>query len=207
MNRTVMLSRTGPNLTSGNACWETPPAIFAKLNDEFNFEIDLCADPARHLCPTYFGPSSPFHTNALQAPWAMFGKVGYCNPPYGPFVPYILRAAWLATDYGFTTALLLPMRATKAFHQYIIAPRPYGAAELRFCDKRITFWENGAPRINPKTGKPDPAPFDSIIVIYRPGSTELKVSPWNVPKHVGTPAPSPVRTIHEHPLIETPSTS
>lgn len=182
MNRKVLHSRTGKDLTSGNSCWETPPAIFKKLNDEFKFDIDICADSKRNLCRKYFGPGSPFHTNALEAPWSFIGTVGFCNPPYGPFVPHVLRVALEATLYGFTTVLLLPMRATRAFHSTIIAPN--GANELRFCDKRITFWENGAPRINPRTGKPDPAPFDSIIVVYRPGGGHVAVSSWAVPKHL-----------------------
>ena len=32
------------DLTTGNACWQTPPAIFAQLNHDFGpFEIDLTA--------------------------------------------------------------------------------------------------------------------------------------------------------------------
>ncbi len=177
MNRAVLLSPTQRDVTSGNACWETPPAVFSKLNEEFNFEIDLCADPDRALCPIYFGPGSPYHIDALEAPWPMFGKtVAFCNPPYGPFVPKILPIAKVnALYYGFTSVFLIPMRVTKAFTNYILD----GAAEVRFCDRRLSFYENGVPR--------DPAPFDSIIVVYRPGCYKPEFSSWSVPHHVGTP--------------------
>ena len=185
----VLLSRTGEP-TSPSACWETPPAVFAKLHEEFVFEIDLCADPKRALCEMYFGPGSPLHTDALEAPWEHFGKtVFWINPPYGKMVPTLLcKARVNAAYYGCTTVFLLPMRATRAFHEYILE----GATELRFCDKRLTFWENGAPRVNPRTGRPDPAPFDSILVVYRPSHGRIMtptVSTWHVPAHTSsTPA-------------------
>ena len=48
------------DLTTGNACWETPPAVFAKLSEDFGpFDVDLTADARRHLCPVWFGPDSP----------------------------------------------------------------------------------------------------------------------------------------------------
>ncbi len=195
VNMGVVLGRTQADVTSGNAVWETPPAVFAKLHAEFNFEIDLCADAKRALCPIWFGPGSRFHTDAHEAPWIHFGKtVAFCNPPYGPFVPRLLAIAAVNSKYyGFTTVFLLPMRATRAFHTHVID----GASELRFCNRRITFWEDGSPRLNKKAldrgqFRYDPAPFDSIIVVYRPKwlvDEGLLVSTWHVPAHTSsTPA-------------------
>jgi hypothetical protein len=171
------------DLTTGNACWETPPAIFAKLHADFGpFDLDLTADARRHLCPMWFGPNSPSGwTDALIAPWSRFGTRGYSNPPYGPFVQQLLREARAhALLHGFTSVLLLPMRATKAFHAHVLA----GASELLFCDKRIVFFEHGSPRLNPRTGKPDGALFDSIVVIFRPDRQALTAGAWKVPPHV-----------------------
>lgn len=171
------------DLTTGNACWETPPAIFEKLNADFGpFDIDLTADLQRHLCPVWFGPmSSVLQYDALIADWMEHGRCGYSNPPYGPFVQKILAKANAEAVSGFTTVLLLPMRVTKAFKTHIL----HGASELLFCDKRIVFWENGAPRLNPKTGKPDCALFDSIVVVYRPDHrrTPPTIGEWHVPPH------------------------
>jgi phage N-6-adenine-methyltransferase len=171
------------DLTTGNACWETPPAIFDALDAEFHFDVDLTADAARAKCRTWLGPGSThgLHAHdAIAAPWACYGDTGYSNPPYGRFVGQMLAKAKWEADKGFTSVLLLPMRVTVAFRAHVLR----GAAELRFCDKRITFWENGAPRINPRTGKPDPALFDSIVVVYRPGISDPRVSVWQVPPHV-----------------------
>lgn len=177
------------DLTTGNACWETPPIVFAKLNQDFGpFDIDLTADAKRHLCQVWFGPNSPIaEFDALSATWIGGGRQrGYSNPPYGPFIQQLLPVAKRWKDMGFASTLLLPMRVTKAFKAHVLG----GATELLFCDTRLTFFENGIPRLNERKwveeGKAiaDPAVFDSIIVRYLPGRTELRVGIWNVPKHV-----------------------
>lgn len=168
------------NLTSGNACWETPPAVFAKLNADFGpFDLDLTADAGRALCPRWFGPGAN-RPDALTALWSWLGCTGYSNPPYGKFAAKLIRKARQEAGHSFTSTLLLPMRVTAAFKRDIL---PH-AAELLFCDSRITFWENGSPRINPRTGKLDRAMFDSIVVRFIAGHTGgPKVGVWQVPPH------------------------
>ena len=188
--RDKLLSGTNQDdLTSGNACWETPPLVYLGLvEDAGGFDIDLTADAGRALCPLWFGPGSPLATDALTAHWASHGRRGYSNPPYGPFVQKLLAKAKQEAQKGFTSHLLLPMRATKAFHAHVLD----GASDLLFCDKRITFFENGVPRLNVKQWKEkgrvvaDPAVFDSIIVIFRPQAwpKALKAGAWKVPPHV-----------------------
>lgn len=171
------------DLTAGNACWETAPAIFAKLNHDFGpFDVDLTADAQRHLCANWFGPGSNVHEyDALLADWRFWGVNGYSNPPYGPFIQKVLPIAKQQAASGFASTFLLPLRVTKAFKAHILN----GASDLLFCDKRLVFWENGAPRLNPKTGKPDCALFDSIVVRYQPGdwSNGPRVGIWEVPPH------------------------
>jgi hypothetical protein len=177
------------DLTSGNACWETPPAIFAALNHEFGpFDVDLTADAQRHLCAAWFGPDGT-RPDALTAAWYAYGWKGYSNPPYGPFVQRLLPCAKLqAHQHNFETTLLLPMRVTKAFRAHVLK----GASHLLFCDARITFFEHGVPRLNEKNYHAgrlvgDPAMFDSVVVRYVPGhpiDAPPVVSLWHVPDHV-----------------------
>lgn len=179
------------DLTSGNACWETAPLVFQKLNEDFGeFDVDLTADATRHLCDEWFGPDSNVgEYDALTADWpACQRRNGFSNPPYGPFIQKLLAIAktWSRRGEGFTSTLLLPMRVTKAFKAHVL----HGASDLLFCDKRLVFFEHGVPRLNNKLwtekGKAvaDAAVFDSIIVRYRPYSTMLNVGVWEVPKHV-----------------------
>lgn len=187
--RDKFASATQADLTTGNACWETAPALYEALNDEFGpFDIDLTADSDRHLCDLWFGPGSPVgEYDALSAVWAAHGLRGYSNPPYDRrFVPKILARARYMQELGFESLFLLPLRVTKAFHEHVLK----AASDLYFLDKRLVFFENGVPRCSfDKSGnvRPDTALFDSILVRYRLDNdydNRPEVHTWHVPKHV-----------------------
>jgi hypothetical protein len=36
--------------------WETPPRLFAKLDEEFHFTLDACALPENAKCKRFFSP-------------------------------------------------------------------------------------------------------------------------------------------------------
>jgi len=174
---------TQKDINAGNACLETPPQVFHKLEDDFGpFEIDLTANAQNHLCLVWFGPGG-IAEDALTASWHVCGATGYSNPPYGPFVSKILKKAKQEAAMGFTSTLLLPVRMKRAIHQHVLQ----GASELWFCDKRIAFWEGGAPKLDPKTQKPTGALFDSMIVRYLPGMhfSAPRARSWKVPPHNG----------------------
>lgn len=173
----------------GNGCWETPPLLYKAIAKDFGpFDIDLTADASRHLRPIWFGPGSPVDvTDCLTAGWWAYGRTGFSNPPYGRFVPQLLPyARTMAQDHGFSSTLLLPMRATLAFHAHILA----GANELWYCDHRICFFENGVPRLNVQAWEKrrramaDSAVFDSILVRYTGAASPLRIGSWHVPPHV-----------------------
>jgi hypothetical protein len=152
-----------------------------QLSADFGpFDIDLTADAQRHLVPQWFGPGGLVE-DALLANWLAYGQTGYSNPPYGPFVARILKKAKVQASHGFASTFLLPVRITKAFHANVLN----GASHLLFCDRRIAFWENGAPKLDPGTGKPTGALFDSMIVRYLPGQrfSPPRVGSWKVPHH------------------------
>jgi hypothetical protein len=188
--RNKIVSGTGPDLTSGNACWETAPLAYADICRRFacleRFTIDLTADAGRALEGRYFGPGSPIGVDALAVDWSAHGFDGFSNPPYGPFIRSILEKAIEQKARGFTSVFLIPLRITKAFQRFALAEGT--AAEIWFADKRLVFFEDGAPRISfDKRGKPRPdaALFDSCLVVYRPGHTgRPAVGLWTVPAHV-----------------------
>ncbi|KKN41447.1 hypothetical protein LCGC14_0723180 [marine sediment metagenome] len=173
--------------------WQTPPAVFAALNAQFGpFDLDLTANAKNHLCERWMGPGGNMPQDALATPWRLYGTRGYSNPPYGrSFVPQLLAKAAQEASLGFDTTLLLPLRVTKAFRQWIIG----SASTLYYCDRRICFWEDGHPRWNAKRlthGRltPDPAMFDSIVVRFDPHVvaskrlSSLRTDIFQVPPHV-----------------------
>lgn len=100
-------------------------------------------------------------TDGLNQSWNCGGAV-FCNPPYGRELKKWIRKAYTESQSGETIVLLIPARTdTSFFHDYI-----YGKAEIRFIRGRLIFTdEDGNPQIDAK-GRPMPAPFPSMIVIY-----------------------------------------
>jgi hypothetical protein len=56
------------NSKDGKHYWLTPPELYKKLNDEFNFDFDPCPYP------------KPDNFDGLDAEW---GDSNYVNPPFG----------------------------------------------------------------------------------------------------------------------------
>ncbi len=136
MNTSVMFS-------SKTDLWATPWAFFSTLNDEFHFEVDVCAIPENAKCDRFFTPDM----DGLKQNWE--GLRCWCNPPYGREI-----SSWVqkAAQSNALTVMLLPARTdTKWFHDYI-----YNKAEIRFVKGRLKF---GNER--------NSAPFPSMVVIFR----------------------------------------
>lgn len=139
MNADVMFS-------SKTDQWSTPQDFFDKLNNEFNFTLDPCADEFNHKCDYYFTKEQ----NGLIQDWR--GNRVFCNPPYGKAIK-----DWVEKCYNESlkpdtlVVMLIPARTdTSYFHDYI-----YGNAELRFVRGRLKFGDSK-----------NSAPFPSMVVIF-----------------------------------------
>lgn len=138
---------TGVMFSSASDMWETPKDFFKKLDQEFHFNLDVCAVSENAKCAAYYTPEQ----DGLFQPW--YGRC-WCNPPYGrEIIKWVKKASDSAKD-GATVVMLLPARTdTKWFHEYIL-----GKAEIRFVRGRLKFG-------NSKNS----APFPSMIVIFEGG--------------------------------------
>ena len=74
-------------LTSKTDEWETPQWLFDKLNAQFNFKFDVCANQNNAKCKTYFDKE----TDGLSQEWT-----GACwmNPPYGRQIGKWIKKAY-----------------------------------------------------------------------------------------------------------------
>ena len=127
--------------------WATPQDFFDKLDLEFQFTLDPCADLHNHKCARYYNREQ----DGLIHDWG--GERVFCNPPYGKEI-----AKWVQKSFeesrkkNTLVVMLIPARTdTKYFHDFI-----YGKAEIRFIRGRLKFG-------NAKTA----APFPSMVVIFR----------------------------------------
>lgn len=128
--------------------WETPQDLFDKLNNEFQFTLDVCATPENAKCDKFYTEEQ----NGLKHPWK--GAV-WCNPPYGRGIGQWVRRALFASVSGATVVMLLPARTdTKWFHDYIYKRNN---VEIRFIRGRLKFG-----------GSKNSAPFPSMVVVFMP---------------------------------------
>lgn len=141
MNTQVMFS-------SATDMWATPQDFFDNLNNEFRFEIDVCATAENAKCKTFYTKEQ----NGLEMPW---NGVCWCNPPYGREIGKWVERAYTSSVGGATVVMLLPARTdTKWFHEYI-----YGKAEIRFIKGRLKFGDSK-----------NSAPFPSMVAVFRPNT-------------------------------------
>lgn len=127
--------------------WATPQDFFDKLNKEFHFDLDPCANADNHKCSDYYTKED----DGLSKDWQ--GRRVFCNPPYGRAI-----AAWVkkcheeAKKPNTLVVMLIPARTdTRWFHEYIYNK----TAEIRFIKGRLKFG-----------GSKNSAPFPSMVVIF-----------------------------------------
>ena len=131
---------------SKSESWSTPIDLFNKLNDEFGFTLDVCADSENTKCERYYTKDD----DALLQSW-----VGICwmNPPYGlQIIAWMKKAHHESAVNGSTVVCLVPVRSDTAWwHDYAMK------GDIRFIRGRLYFSESK-----------NAAPFPSAIVIFQP---------------------------------------
>jgi len=156
-----MTSTLAVHYSTGKDDWATPPDLFAALDAEFGFTLDVAANSSNTKCGLWLGPDSVLADDALDYYWPRLHTC-WCNPPYsrGLQAKFIAKAAEEQQWRGVTTVMLLPARTdTKAFHQYVwdvAKHQPREGVEVRFLKGRLKF-------VGAKHG----APFPSMVVVFR----------------------------------------
>lgn len=131
--------------------YETPTKLFKRLNNIYNFDLDVCADIKNHKCGAWFG----IKENGLEREWSAYGDIAWCNPPYSNW-PAWMKKSVNETANGVTTVFLIPPRTgTKAWFEYV----PY-ASEVIFLKGRVSFLLDKVPQT--RNGA------DSCLIIFRP---------------------------------------
>ena len=127
--------------------WATPQPFFDRLNEEFKFELDVCATAENSKCQFFFTEEM----DGLTKNWD--GMRVWMNPPYGRTIGAWVQKAHEASKRGATVVCLLPSRTdTKWWHDHCMQ------AEIRFVKGRLKFGNATAS-----------APFPSAVVVFRSG--------------------------------------
>jgi len=142
--------------------WRTPPSVFLALQEYFGeFDHDIAADDANHLCASYStekdGPPSA----------GSWGERNWGNIPFGNPRPF-MHAAMLADLMGKESVILTHANANSPW--FITALE---RAELFCPDKRLNFW-------HPAESAPG---ADRDTVVWHFGGTPGRVSSIAIPEH------------------------
>jgi len=129
--------------TNNTDLWSTPRWLFDKLNEQYHFNLDPCANSKNAKCEIYFDEQ----VDGLKQVWD--GAI-FMNPPYGREIGKWIKKAYESSLNGATVVCLLPSRTdTRWFHDYCVKGR------IEFLKGRLKFGD----------GK-NPAPFPSMIVVF-----------------------------------------
>ncbi len=124
--------------------WPTPEWLFAQLDREFHFTVDVAANPSNAKVPTKF---YTVDDDGLSQSWD--GETVWCNPPYGDQLKHWVYKA--ATSDALTV-MLVPARVDTIWFHNVVLNR----AEIRFIKGRLKFGD-----------ATDSAPFPCMLLIFR----------------------------------------
>jgi len=126
--------------------YRTPPELFAALDAEFDFKVDVAASESNALCVNFIDEQ----LNALACDWLPDPDNGvnewhfvWCNPPYSDIGPWVRKAAEQSRQ-GIGCTMLVMADTSVGWYAEAIKT----CQEVRFIvGGRISF-------IDPETGKP-----------------------------------------------------
>lgn len=134
---------TSVHFSSNSDEWETPHDLFANLDQEFGFTLDVCARPGNAKCERFFVPEQ----DGLAQDWS--GEVCWMNPPYSQVREWIAKAHEIGQAGGKVVCLVPARTDTGWWWDYCID------GEIRFLRGRLRF-----------VGAENGAPFPSAVVIF-----------------------------------------
>src|SRR3989344_6177998 len=142
MTTTDKVDNWGVAFKSEDQTWATPYPLFKKLDDEFNFTLDVCATEETTKVPhNYITPE----VDALTTSWNYYRMDGsssyphpnvcFMNPPYGREVGDWIKRAYEMSNLGCTVVCLTFVRSdTKWWREWAMK-----ASEIRFIESRVKF--------------------------------------------------------------------
>lgn len=149
MNTMATLGLFG-NAKGRTDVWSTPQDLFDKLDQVFNFTLDVCALPENAKCQDFYTPE----LNGLKQKWS---GVCWMNPPYGSEIKFWIEKASETAKQGHTVVALLPVRTDVGWWQEHCLNR-----EIHYIKGRLKF---GGCKHN--------APFGCAVVVFRPSLNDV----------------------------------
>jgi len=136
--------------------WRTPPDLFARLDQQHHFTVDVAATAENALCPIYL--TDALAVSWLDIPTTRYRPVCWCNPPYSQCRAFIEKAA-AERRRGVKTVCLVPSRTdTRWWHAHVWdGDGPRAGVHVEFLKGRLKF-----------SGSAQSAPFPSVVITFQP---------------------------------------
>lgn len=118
---------------SKEVVYSTPMSLFQPLKEEFDLQIDVCANEDNYKCNTYFTEEQ----DGLKQDW-----IGNCwmNPPFSRALnKWVKKAHQDAKKFSGTKVCLVPVRSNTKWWEEVVQD-----AEVRFIIGEVNF--NDEPR-------------------------------------------------------------
>ena len=134
--------------------WQTPQDLFDAIDQEFDFDVDICASEDNNLLPDYFTEER----SALTHHWNIYSRSFsvFMNPPYSQTQVFMERAAQQAKLHNIMVVALVNANTdTKWFGDAVKS-----ANEVRLFTGRIGF-------VKPSGKKASGNPKGQCLIIWR----------------------------------------
>ncbi|MCP4393466.1 MAG: phage N-6-adenine-methyltransferase [Alphaproteobacteria bacterium] len=134
--------------------WQTPIALFNALDQEFDFDVDICASEDNHLLPDYFTEER----SALTNHWNVYTRLfsAFINPPYSQTQVFMERAAEQAKLHNITVVALVNANTDTQWFSDAVK----SANEVRLLTGRVAF-------VKPDGKKASGNPKGQCLIIWR----------------------------------------
>ena len=151
------MGRPGPGMFASTTDeWPTPARLFAALDAEFRFTLDVCASESNAKCARYFTRE----VDGLAQDW---GGPAWMNPPYGVEIGKWVAKAQRESRRSVVVCLLPARTDTGWWHDHVMR-----ADEVRFIRGRLSFGGVRQEERRAASGAHN-APFPSVVAVFLPG--------------------------------------
>ena len=93
--------------------YRTPPWLFKWLDNEYDFDIDICASDENHLVSNYYTEEN----SSIEQNWSQKGSMGFCNPPssHGSKEKFLAEAYRNMMENKVSSVFLIPSDVSNNF--------------------------------------------------------------------------------------------
>jgi site-specific DNA-methyltransferase (adenine-specific) len=116
--------------------YRTPPWLFRWLDEQYDFDFDICASDENHKCDKYYTEQNSY----VGKNWSELGAVGFCNPPFsrGEKEKALSAAYRNLTEHGVSSVFVIPSDVSNNFWiDHIIGK----ATDIKIIAGRVKFYD------------------------------------------------------------------